>query len=206
MRLLAAVLSSVFLSGCSVFGANGVESAPYTVIEADEDNNIEVRHYDPMVLVSTSMDERSENSAFRKLFRYISGDNRGDTEIAMTAPVFMDDDTEGKEIAMTAPVFMVENTSEPSMSFVMPANFTLETTPQPTDESLTVSEVRNFKAVAITFSGLLSDSNIDKHTAILREWLENTNYQVAGEPVKAGYDGPMTLPFLRRNDVLIPIK
>ncbi|WP_414829328.1 SOUL family heme-binding protein [Alteromonas sp. H39] len=206
MRLLAAVLGSVFLSGCSVFGANGVESAPYTVIEEDEDNSIEVRQYDPMILVSASMDERSENSAFRKLFRYISGNNRGDTEIAMTAPVFMDENTQGKEIAMTAPVFMAENTREPSMSFVMPADFTLETTPQPKDESLTVSEVKNFKAAAIRFSGLLSDSNVAENTAILREWLESSGYQAVGEPIKAGYDGPMTLPFLRHNEVLIQVE
>ncbi|MDM7859581.1 heme-binding protein [Alteromonas sp. ASW11-36] len=201
------LLLSLFISGCSVFGDNGVDSAPYTLIASDQESNIEIRNYESMILVSASMGEGGENSAFRKLFKYISGDNQGSREIAMTAPVFMDEEqADGTEIAMTAPVFMTENSTEPSMSFVMPADFTLATTPIPNDPDVVVSEVTDYKVAAIKFSGTLSDGNVSEHTAILRKWLQANNYQAVGEPIKAGYNGPLTIPFLRHNEVLIPIQ
>lgn len=205
-KMLTIATISIMLTGCSLFGDSGVESAPYELVTADETKEIEVRNYESMVLVSASIDGTSDNSAFRKLFKYITGANEGATEIAMTAPVFMDEDQKGTEIAMTAPVFMAENTNEPSMSFVMPASFTLESTPKPTDPSLTVSEVSNYKVAAIRFSGALSDSNVDEHTQILLNWMQSKGLKQVGEPVKAGYNGPLTLPFLRHNEVLIEIE
>ncbi|GAB5379752.1 MAG: heme-binding protein [Aliiglaciecola sp.] len=201
------IFFAVLLSGCSVFGDNGVESAPYDLIRADEAVGIEIRNYQSMILVTASMDDGNENPAFRKLFNYITGDNQGATEISMTAPVFMDSEqTEGTEIAMTAPVFMAENTDEPSMSFVMPKHFTLETTPKPNDPTITVSKVTDYKVAAIKFSGTLGDNNVNEHTEILREWMLKNNVEAVGAPVKAGYNGPLTIPFFRHNEVLIPIQ
>lgn len=206
MKIVLVFLVSVMIAGCSVFGDNGVESAPYTLLSSDNSLNIEVRNYQSMILVSTSTADGSSNKAFRKLFNYITGDNEGKTEIAMTAPVLMDDKIEGTEIAMTAPVFMSENTDSPSMSFVMPSDFTMDSTPKPTDPDVIVSEVTNYKVAAIKFSGTLGDSNVDEHTQILLSWINNTGLIQKGKPVKAGYNGPLTLPFLRHNEVLIEIE
>ncbi len=197
----------VFLSGCSVFGDSGVENAPYSVIDADIDSKIEVRQYAPMILVSAKMSSSGQNGAFRKLFRYITGSNQGTAEIAMTAPVFMGNSefNQGIDIPMTAPVFMDERGGEPTMSFVMPNHFTLETTPQPSDPELWVSEIKGLAVVAIQFNGLLSDSNVKKYTAQLSEWIDKRGFTVAGNPITAGYNGPMTLPIYRRNEVLIKI-
>lgn len=197
----------VLLSGCSVFGDNGVENAPYTVIDTDVARKIEVRQYAPMILVSATMSSTGQNSAFRKLFRYITGANQGTAEIAMTAPVFMGKSelNQGVDIPMTAPVFMDERGGEPTMSFVMPNHFTLDTTPQPTDPELWVSEVKGLAVVAIQFNGLLSDSNIKKYTAQLSDFIARKGLSVVGSPITAGYNGPMTLPMYRRNEVLVKI-
>jgi len=56
-----------------MFGENGVENAPYKILQSDDESKIEVRQYESMVLVSASMEGDSRNSAFRKLFKYISG-------------------------------------------------------------------------------------------------------------------------------------
>jgi hypothetical protein len=191
-----------------MFGDNGVDSAPYMVLSADKDQNIELRKYEPMILVSTSMSSDSGNSAFRKLFKYISGANQGTTEIAMTAPVIMGKESsqEGSEIAMTAPVFMNDSAGKQMMSFVMPKNFTLETTPKPTDPDVTVSELNNYKVVAIKFNWTLSDSNVEKHIKILQKWMADNNYEATGKPVKAGYNSPLTLPWFRHNEVLIEVE
>jgi hypothetical protein len=209
VKSLLPILASIFVAGCSVVGQSGVDTAPYTLLESDELQKIEVRNYESMVLVSASMSGASGNSAFRKLFKYIGGENEGATEIAMTAPVIMDDknmNKKGTEISMTAPVFMNESAGTSLMSFVMPNNFTLATTPKPTDPDVQVSEVKNYKVATIQFSGTLSDSNVAKYAQILSTWIINNGYTAISSPVKAGYNGPITLPMMRRNEVLIEVK
>lgn len=199
--------SILLLSACSVVGDNGVESAPYTLIESDIENDIEIRNYDSMILVSASMKDDGRNSAFRKLFKYITGANSGSTEIAMTAPVFMDEkNQDGQEIAMTAPVFMDNRGNEQMMSFVMPKDFTLQSTPKPTDPDVVVTEVKDYKVAAVRFSGTLSKSNVKENTEKLTTWMEKHNYQQKSEAITAGYNGPLTLPMFRHNEVLIEIE
>jgi len=223
MKLLALGIAVLTLSGCSVFGESKVENAPYKVIENFSDPKIEVRNYPQMVLVSAPMGEDGRNSAFRKLFGYISGDNVASNEIAMTAPVLMDGEEKGQEIPMTAPVFMDEDSAgqdipmtapvfmdedakgQRMMSFVMPADFTLESTPKPTDPDVVVSEVEDYQVAAIIFSGRLSDANIEKHRNILEQWIIDNDYVVTGAVKTAGYNAPFTLPTMRRNEVIIPV-
>ena len=205
MKVLLPLFAALLTTGCSVFGDNGVDSAPYTLLKADESASIEVRNYDNMILVSTDMAGDGRNSAFRKLFGYISGDNEGAVSIAMTAPVIMDNSSKGEKIAMTAPVFMSNRPGDSMMSFVMPKDFTLQTTPKPTDPDVIVTEVNDYKVAAIQFSGTLSRSNVTKQTNLLQQWITANGYTAKGEPVEAGYNGPLTLPMLRRNEILIEI-
>jgi len=107
---------------------------------------------------------------------------------------------------MTAPVFMENSAAGSMMSFVMPKEFTLQTTPKPTNPEVKVTELKNYKVAAIKFSGTLSKRNVAKHTKTLTDWINANGYTAIGEPVEAGYNGPLTLPMLRRNEVLIEIK
>ena len=195
------------LAGCSLFGDGGVDIAPYKVIKADAENNIEIRNYDSMILVSTPMvDKNGRNNAFRTLFAYITGDNMGAQKIEMTAPVFMDKELEGAKIPMTAPVFMDAESAEPMMSFVMPANYTLESTPKPTNETVSVHEIKDYKVAVIRFNGNLSNENIYKHQQMLESWITENKYEVVGPSKSAGYNAPFTIPALKRNEVLIPVE
>ena len=208
MKLLITLLFPLVLAGCSVLGESGVEDAPYTLLKSDQGQKIEVRNYESMVLVSSSISEDGMNSAFRKLFRYITGENEGSAEIAMTAPVLMDEsntDSKGTEIAMTAPVFMKERSEQQVMSFVMPDDFTLQSTPKPTNPDVWVTEIKDYKVVVIKFSGFLSDSNVETHTKILNNWMMKNGYTPISEPIKAAYNGPFTIPWFRQNEVLIEV-
>lgn len=214
MKFLLAIFTSIFAAGCSVVGQIDVQTAPYQLVESDDSKAIEVRNYESMVLVSTSMESDGRNSAFRKLFNYITGDNEVASEIAMTAPVFMDERTnqregdaeQGRNIAMTAPVLMNESQGGSLMSFVMPKDFTLENTPKPTDPEVFLSELSAYKVATIRFSGTLSESNVEKHTRILTDWMALKGYQAIAEPIQAAYNGPLTLPMFRTNEVLIEIE
>jgi hypothetical protein len=217
VKFILSILTSIFVTGCSVVGESDVETAPYTILKADEAQKIEVRNYESMVLVSTSMSSESGNSAFSTLFSYITGDNEGKTEIAMTAPVIMNDKKvakkdakngaiEGSEISMTAPMFMNDSADSSMMSFVMPKELTLATTPKPTHPEVYVSELKDYKVATIQFSGTLSDSNVEKYTNILTTWISENGYEAISDPVKAGYNGPLTLPMWRRNEMLIEVR
>ena len=194
------------LSGCSIAGNSGVEEAKYTTVNSAADQNIEVRTYKSMVLVSTEMPKGERNDAFRRLFDYITGANIKQSDIAMTAPVLMNEAKQGENISMTAPVFMNESKGTPVMSFVMPDSFTLSSTPKPTNPKVWVHEKTNYQVAAITFSGTLSDSNVNEHTQKLTQWLTKNGYQAIGKPVEAAYNGPLTLPWYRKNEVLIEVK
>lgn len=202
----------ITLSGCSVFGKTDVETAPYKVLQASNEQSIELRHYKELILVSAPMtqsEDEGRNNAFYKLFNYISGENVNSTEIAMTAPVFMDNEEGGQsgaKIPMTAPVFMDEDVEKPMMSFVLPAEFTLETAPAPKDPSVKLHALRDYKVAAITFNGRLSKENIAKHKAILENWIIDQGYKKTGPHKTAGYNPPYTIPALRRNEVLIPVE
>jgi hypothetical protein len=198
---------------CSVVGQSDVENAPYTLIESDDILQIEVRNYDSMVLVSTSMSSNSGHGAFRTLFSYITGDNEGAIDISMTAPVIMNDNNatkndiqKGAEISMTAPVFMNNSEDNSLMSFVMPKDFTLATTPKPKNPEVYVSELKDYKVAAIEFSGTLNDSNVEKNTQILVAWMNKNDYEAISEPLNAAYNGPLTLPMWRTNEVLIEVR
>ncbi|MFQ3237260.1 MAG: hypothetical protein ACI9C4_002841 [Paraglaciecola sp.] len=209
MKSLLSIFASIFVAGCSVVGQSDVETPPYTLLKSNEAEKIEVRSYDNMVLVSTNMSKENGYSAFRTLFDYINGENEGATEITMTAPVMMNSKNiiqKGTEIPMTAPVFMNESADTPQMSFVMPKDFTLQTTPKPTNPKVRVSERKGYKVAAITFSGTLSDSNVEKHATILTKWMTKNGYFAITKPVKAGYNSPFTLPLFRKNEVLIEIR
>jgi SOUL heme-binding protein len=208
MKLLFPLLMTLVLAGCSVFGESEVKNASYTLLKSDQAKQIEVRNYESMVLVSSSMSADGMNGAFRNLFKYITGENEGSAEIAMTAPVLMNESeavSKGTEIAMTAPVFMKERSEQQVMSFVMPADFTIQSTPKPTNPDVWVTEVKDYKVVVIKFSGLLSDSNVETQTQILNKWIEKNGYTAISEPINAAYNGPVTIPWLRHNEVLIEV-
>lgn len=212
MKVIMICASLVLLSGCSVVGKESVENAPYTIVQtAAENEAIELRTYDRMILISAPMNggiEGERNNAFRALFKYISGDNVDQSKIAMTAPVIMDDAAKdsGKEIPMTAPVFMDGDNESAMMSFVMPADFTLETTPVPTNPDVKVQELLDYMVAAITFNGRLEQGNIDKHRELLLEWIVENDYKQIGPYRAAGYNPPFTIPAFRRNEVLIPVE
>ena len=184
------VLCSVALSGCSVFGNVSVGVSPYKTIE--KIGSFEVREYEHLVLASTHMPKGLDSAyvPFRKLFDYISGNNEKAEKIEMTAPVFLD---------------QFKQTTE-TMSFVLPKNFSLLTTPLPKDLNIKLSERHNFTVAVLSFSGFLNQGSILTHRVELQNWILERGFKVIGEPKAAGYNPPFTLPFLRRNEILIPIE
>jgi effector-binding domain-containing protein len=198
ITLLAA--SALLMAGKSV----AVEEAKYTVSLQDE--AIEIRQYEASIIAEVIVEgsfEEASNTAFRKLFNYISGSNTSRDEIAMTAPVSQRPQAE--KIAMTAPVGQQAAERGWAVSFMMPAAYTMETIPLPTDTSVVLKEVPAYTAAAIRYSGTWSKNRYEKHLAKLQTWIDDNGLEPAGEPLWARYNAPFVPWFMRRNEILIPI-
>jgi hypothetical protein len=181
-----------------------IEEAKYDVISKDD--KIEIRHYMPHVVAETIVKgelEEAGNEAFQLLFGYINGDNVSQSDIAMTAPVGQQ--TTGEDIAMTAPVGQQKAESGWAVSFMMPASYTLETLPSPSDDRVVLRQVANQTVAAIRYSGFWSESNYLKHKVKLENLIQQSHYQVNGDALWARYNAPFMPWFLRRNEVLIPV-
>jgi hypothetical protein len=204
-------VASALMGACSVFGDPGVEIIPYTVLQTEGD--VEVRHYDRILMVTTPKAEGfddNQKDPFFRLFDYISGENSVSEKIAMTAPVLMQDqareEKQGEKIVMTAPVFMSPSEGGNTMSFVLPASYTYETAPKPKNPDVKLEEIKDYTVAVIRFSGFLSDDNIEQNRQKLSAWVEGAGYKAEGPYQVAGYNPPYTIPWLRRNEVLIPVE
>jgi DNA gyrase inhibitor GyrI len=195
---------------CAIFfGTMGegmaLEEAKYTVIMKEE--SFELRQYEPHIVAETMVEgdyDKAGNEGFRRLFKYISGENQKKQSIAMTAPVSQGAGPE--KIAMTAPVSQERTGGQWRIAFVMPAEYTLDTLPQPVDPAVSLRQVPSRRIAAITYSGSWSRERYEKHRALLETFMRKKKLQPLGEPVLARYNSPFTLWFLRRNEVLVPVQ
>jgi hypothetical protein len=122
----------------------------------------------------------------------------------MTAPVSQQRD--GEKIAMTAPVGQEAVGERWAVTFMMPANYTLETLPVPTDEKVRLRAIPSRRMAAVRYSGTWSRQRYERNLARLREWLKVQGLAAAGDPVWARYNPPFTPWFLRRNEILVPLE
>lgn len=202
-RMIQIIVAAAFIH-TGVFAAMAIEEAPYKVVKSE--GIFELRDYAPHILAETVVDgdlEDAGNKAFRRLFRYISGENRSRGKIAMTAPVSQEG--AGEKISMTAPVGQQAVQGKWAVSFTMPAAYTLETLPVPDDPGVTIRQVPARRMAAVRYSGTWSEKNYQHYRGELESWMRANRFTAVGEPVWARYNPPFTLWFLRRNEILIPV-
>jgi hypothetical protein len=200
MRIILA--TAVIIIGA--IDAVAIEEATYSVVKRDD--MFEIRDYAPHILAETVVEgdlEEAGNKAFRRLFRYISGDNLSRDKLAMTAPVSQE--PKGEKIEMTAPVGQQRVQERWAVSFMMPASYTLETLPKPEDPQVTLRQVPSRRMAAVRYSGFWSEKNYLRYKTELDTWIHEKGLTIAGDPVWARYNSPFTPWFLRRNEILIPV-
>lgn len=201
VALLAAIVLGGALSGTIM---SLVEQPSYTVVKSLED--VEIRDYPPMVIAEVEVvgERRAAiNSGFRLLADYIFGNNSPAQKIAMTAPVTQQ---AGEKIAMTSPVSQQARGGSWKVRFVMPSRYTLEALPKPNYTTVKLVPVPAERFAAIRFSGLADDDSIARFQQRLFERLAEQGLTPQDETVMAFYNPPWTLPFLRRNEILVKLK
>jgi hypothetical protein len=184
------------------------EQQPYDVVRRFD--GFELRRYPAHVVAEVTLNAGFEDAgsrAFRYLFGYISGDNRSRSKVAMTAPVIQADARSVSEkIEMTSPVVQQSTAAGGyRVAFVLPATYTRDSAPEPTNPAVGVREVAASTAGVIRFSGRWSASRFHQHLDELRRGLLAAGFTPVGPPRFARFDPPFLPPFLRRNEVILDI-
>jgi hypothetical protein len=174
-----------------------VEQPEYKVTTSG--GSIEIRSYGPMI--AAEADVQGERKAaiqegFRLIAAYIFGANTPNAKIAMTAPV----QQQSQKI-----VTQQAGGDTWTVRFIMPRNWTIATLPAPNDIRVKLKPLPAKRMVAIRFSGLANDTLIETKTDELRKYALEHNLKTIGEPVLAFYNPPWTLPFFRRNEVMLEL-
>jgi len=182
MQKIIFIVYIFFLLPYSTTMAN--EEASYDVVHKTD--IYEVRYYSDRLVAQVT--NKGDNNSFRKLFNYISGENKN-----------------SEKIAMTIPVTQTKKDGELFMQFYLPSKFNKETTPIPTNPDLEVTTIPEGYFAVIKFSGRSSDKNFEKHNKILKQKLLDDKIPINGFAVRATYNSPFTLPPLRRNEAMFSI-
>jgi len=213
-KLKLVVAAALFLGsvGRVAFAA---EEPKYSVVRKDQ--AIQIREYGELLVAQTRVEGDYDDvggAAFRRLAGFIFGDNDSREKVAMTAPVLQEPASrtkKGEKIAMTAPVLQEPagdsaNRDAWVMTFVMPAEYTLETLPVPRDPKVEIRTLPPKRVATIRFSGLMNKKKYDRYTAELVSWIDENGYVAISPPRSAGYNPPWTLPPLRRNEIHIDVE
>ena len=154
--------------------------------------NIEVRLYKENIIAKTSVpieDEKIDISMFRTLASYIFGENE-----------------RRQRIPMTAPVTTIKNEETYDMIFYMLNVENIDELPNPTNPNIEFEKLNLGKCVSISFSWLTNDFRVKYYKKQLKKYVEDNGYTAISPFMLNRYDSPWTLPWNRRNEILVKIK
>lgn len=189
-----------------------IEEPSYTVLSQVED--FELRRYDEQLVAQTWVSgdqDTASRQGFKILADYIFGNNTApsgeSSKISMTAPVTMQSDNlngqASQKIAMTAPVSMQQNNGKWRVQFTMPSQYTMQTLPKPNNPDVKIVQLPAQTYGVIKFSGLAGSKKVAKKTETLKSWMQTQKLVISGTPELARYNPPWTLPFMRRNELMM---
>ncbi|QWD95627.1 heme-binding protein [Polynucleobacter sp. MG-Unter2-18] len=188
------------------------EEPKFSIIEKSEP--FELRAYAPQLVAEVKVEgdlDAASSQGFRLIAAFIFGQNQVSEKITMTVPVGIET-SQSTKIAMTVPVGIeaskdsVKGVNQWVFSFVMPSEYTMATLPKPINPLVTIRELPAQKRAAITFSGFYNDAKVLEKTKALEEWIKSKQWQAIGSPQFARYNPPWSIPFMRRNEILITVR
>ena len=166
-----------------------VEQPKYAVVS--QDGAIEVRAYQPMMVAEVLVEgpqRMAIRQGFRVLANYIFGGNQPQKKVSMTAPVQQQETKQGWYVR-----------------FVMPVSYTMVTLPKPNDPQIQLRAIPQSQYVVIRFSGTASPDQLQQQTQKLQGYVQKHALKTKGLRTYAFYDPPWTLPFLRRNEIMLAL-
>jgi hypothetical protein len=150
-------------------------------------DGFEIRNFAPCVVADVVIEgdiSSAGDDGFRPLFNYISSN-----QISMTAPVLEE------EIA----------SAKWRVSFVMPDGSKMTDLPPPHGSVVSLRELSSHRAAVLRFNGRTTPKAVLEHEGHLLELLHENGFIPTGKARIARFDPPWMPPFVRHNEILIPI-
>lgn len=205
MKIIIAVLVVIIILAALTGNLMSIVERPkYKLIKSK--GNIEIREYAPMILAEVEVSGERKlaiREGFKILADYIFGNNTSNNNMKTTASVT---DKVSEKMSMTAPVIQEQHIDKWKVRFVMPQKYSFETLPKPNSKDVVLIPFSTRRFAVIRFSGSADDENIKHHTQELEAYILAEKLKPMGGAILAYYNPPWTLPFLRRNEVLIEIR
>jgi len=205
LRTLARVLLLTLAMLCSGGLSLAYEEPAYSVIKTYP--AFELRQYDAYVVAETQVAGAFDDvgsQAFRRLFRYISADQRPQGKIAMTTPVIQQPMAAGEKTGDEGAT-PADTDTRYRFAFVMPDEYTLDDLPKPDNVNIQLNSIPARLMAARRYSGTWSEERYRKNQQQLLEAVLAAGLKTLGTPIFARYNAPFSLWFLRRNEVLIEV-
>lgn len=182
----------------------GVEEPPFMV--ETQASDYEIRYYSVQLRAEVVMEGNYREAlygGFRVLADYIFGNNTTSQSISMTAPVTAE---ASQKIPMTAPVLLAGAENRHVIAFIMPRIYSLESLPKPNNPDITIKKIEERRVAAVRFGGYATEGRVNKKVKALKSALERDGVTMTGEAQVAQYNPPWTPPWMRRNEILIPVE
>ncbi|XP_066533030.1 heme-binding protein 2 [Hoplias malabaricus] len=176
-----------------VIFSTGLDSPKFTPQES-KGQDYEVRTYQQTNWVSTTVTGMEQDSAlstgFKRLFKYIQGNNEKKVKVEMTAPV----------TCLIAPGEGPACESSFTVSFYVPEKDQADP-PKPSAPEVFIEERKEFTVFVRTFGGFANTQNTLEELLKLTESLKRDGMAFKESPYyRVGYDSPFKL-VNRRNEV-----
>jgi len=185
-----------------VLGDVNVEEPKFDVVLDRKDRAVpyEVREYGSRWTVGTDMKDSDDSSAFQRLAAYIgvfqTPQNEKKMKIEMTAPVAVKHQAGGEPGAS-------------EMDFFLPSAMdAMSKIPRPNFDNVKIGEVAPAVGAVLRFAGSMRRECSRQNAALLIKQLKEDGVELdmeeawaAGKAQFWGFNPPMTLPNLRRNEV-----
>jgi len=182
-----------------------------------EYGRLQIRLYEHQIQAETTVEPapwpKALNEGFLRLAAYVFGDNGAELAIPMTAPVLstvtLGHEPRGAADSWRPPrvsdVQELTGNTARNVAFVLPDDRTLDELPTPNDARIHLHGVPPRRMAVLGFRGNYSgDLPAQKRNELLF-LLKCAGLRAASEVWFAAYDGPSTLPLLRRNEVMVEL-
>lgn len=187
----------------------GLFTPAYDVLT--QNDTYDIRRYGTVIIAETAMnpDDVTEGESalamgrsFNTLAGYLFGRNASKTSMKMTTPVMLSKATTLDE--------QQRQTATDSMSFIIGEYASVDDVPKTLDDSITLREEPGRTYAAVEFSGFVTVGEAKRQRQRLLTALKKDGVKVtaSGEDEYKCmiYNGPSTLPNLRRNELLIEVE
>lgn len=172
----------------------------------------EIRQYPSLIIAETAMRKDQDVASVSSTTEFESAAAMGRSFNNLAGYLF-GNNIEKKEMKMTTPVMVSKGTSDEDkecLSFIIGEYATVDDVPKTTNDSIDIREEPGRIYAVSEFSGFATKGEISRQREKLLTLLSQDNIQLTEYGKKNYkcmiYNGPSTIPSLRRNELMIEVK